>query len=90
MLVAGSDRAWNALPEDLCDRLPYHSVSFPALDAEEATRLDRSIWRQEDDGKDDDDPLFRFTTEGIRAILRLSYGNMRSLLQLCSKAFGVA
>ena len=99
LMIAGNDRAWNRLPQDLQQRFGYKVAQARGLELHEAEALVRLYLRPRDELRSvptrddppiDEEDLHPFTRDGLRLLHLYSGGNPRILLQLCGAAWDEA
>lgn len=99
-VLSGNEEAWDALPRDLESRFAGNVVDFPVLKPEEASEMIllyltaaedpfsvhmKTVSRPRSPGE-----FYPFDDDAIRKIISYSAGNIRNLLQICSKVFDAA
>ncbi|MEV5891850.1 nSTAND1 domain-containing NTPase [Nonomuraea fuscirosea] len=87
LLLSGSGSVWAALPDDLRQRFGANQLATGVLSPEQALAL-LGAYLERISGPSGG--VAPFTEEGLRALLRLSGGNVRAFLQLAWRAFRLA
>jgi Domain of unknown function (DUF4062) len=80
LVLVGSDDAWRALPTDFRQRIGSNDVLAPILTPDQAVEV-LTVYVAAVAGETAHDDSFPFTRDAILALLELSGGNIRRLLQ---------
>ena len=89
LVVAGVSQAWDQLKPDFLQRLTLPPLIMPSLDVKQAQAI-IAVWLAEDPETYDVSQIFPFTRDGIGEIVKLSRGNIRSIISLCYNCFELA
>jgi hypothetical protein len=89
LVVAGVSAAWDQLTLDFIQRLTPPLVIMPSLDVKQAQAL-IAVWLTKDPESVDVNETFPFTKDGIVEVVKLTRGNVRSIVGLCYNSFELA
>ena len=89
LVVAGVSEAWDQLKPDFVQRLSLPPVMMPSLDAKQAQAI-IAVWLADDPKNFKESQIFHFSKDSISEIVKLSRGNLRSIISLCFNCFQLA
>ena len=89
LVVAGVSEAWDQLKPDFVQRLSLPPVMMPSLDAKQAQAI-IAVWLADDPKNFKESQIFPFSKDSISEIVKLSRGNLRSIISLCFNCFQLA